>query len=351
MKRPAKTMVLLALFAVLTLVAIMAVYALHQTPTQGIVLNTLCTYSSRATYDYTAMLEPNTIYQNKTTLKPNEGPIYTRITKQMILTLAYTFQASLTAEATIAYSIAENLETGALSYEIVSTSQTTTNQTQFEISLPPVDKNVLDGIKATIESETGASSSTYSLQIAPTFTVDANTTAGPIHQVFTPTLIIDFQHTDQGDIITVGDLQQTQLGSITETQTTTRQDIINQQYASYVLVALSLTGLGVSARFYTRTGPTEKKPQFEKLVATHKDLIIETQEPLNLPEQATMINVENTEELIRIAEILAKPIVLTRTTGQTVTLTIIDQNTVYQFQTTAFKRTPQGDHSQSTYVR
>jgi hypothetical protein len=62
----------------------------------------------------------------------------------------------------------------------------------------------------------------------------------------------------------------------------------------------------------------------EKLTAPYKDLIIEAKEP---PE-TTIINVETIRELAKIAEILAKPVILTRKPQPT--LTIIDQNTIYQ---------------------
>jgi hypothetical protein len=339
MKKPAKKAVTLILFTILTIIAILTMYAMHQMPTQETVTNTLCTYSSTATYDYTAILEPNTIYQNKTTLKPDEGTIYTRITKQINLTLTYTFQASLPSEARVTYSLIENLETGALSQEIVSTSETSPNQTQFEIILQPVNKTALDAVKSTIESETGTTSSTYSLQITPTFVVNANTTAGSIQQTFVPTLTVNFEYTDQGDIISLGELQQTKTGSIKQSQATTRQDIITQQYMSYGLTAFSIIGLGISVGFYTRTPTTEKKPQFEKPLAVRKDIIIETHEELKLPRQATMVSVENIEEMYKIAEILAKPIILRRSQEQRAILTIIDQNTIYQYRTATFKDT------------
>jgi len=73
MKKPEKTIILLTLFTILTLISIITVYAVHQNSTQETKTNTLCTYTSTAVYYYTATLEPNTIYNNKTTLKQKEG--------------------------------------------------------------------------------------------------------------------------------------------------------------------------------------------------------------------------------------------------------------------------------------
>ena len=118
MKRLEKTTILLSLFLILTLVSIITVYAVHQTPTEETTTNTLCTYKSTALYDYTAILAPNTVYNNKTTLKPDEGILYTEITRQINVTLFYVFFSSLPAEKIITYSLKETLIIGALEYEL-----------------------------------------------------------------------------------------------------------------------------------------------------------------------------------------------------------------------------------------
>jgi len=330
MKKPEKTIILLTLFTILTITSIITVYATHQTPTQETTTNTLCTYTSIATYDYTAILEPNIIY-NKTTLKPNEGPIYTKITKQINITLTYTFQATLPAETTITYRLTQTLKTAAWQYQTAATPPTTTDQTQIQITIPPVIKTELDTIKAQIERDTGTTSTTYTFEITPTFTINANTTVGPIQQTFTPTLTVSFKRTDQGDVTTIEELHQTKTGAITENQTTTRPDIINQRYASYILIPISIAGLCLSTYFYKKTKPKLEKP-LEKIIAPYKDLIIETTEPPKTPPETTTINLTTIKELAKTAEILARPILHT-TKDQEHTFYIIDNNTKYEYRT------------------
>jgi len=65
-----------------------------------------------------------------------------------------------------------------------------------------------------------------------------------------------------------------------------------------------------------------------KTLAPCKDLIIEAKEPPKTTPETTIINVQTIKELAKTAEILAKPIILTRKPQPT--LTIIDQNTIYQ---------------------
>lgn len=213
----------------------------------------------------------------------------------------------------------------------------------YKTTIPPINKNTLQTIKTTIESETGTSTSTYSLEITPTFTINANTQAGPIHQVFTPTLTINFKRTDQGDIITIEDLHQTKLGEITENQTKTRYDVINQRYASYILITVSIAGLFFSADFHRKVKPTTKKIPLDKLTAPYKDLIIEAKET---PETAkiTTIAVKTIEDLAKTAEILARPI-LHVTDGKEHVFYIIDNNTKYQYKTNATTKTKHSPNS------
>jgi flagellar basal body-associated protein FliL len=342
MKKPKKTIILLSIFTILTLISIITVYAVHQTPTEETTTNTLCTYKSTATYAYTAILEtPNTIYNNKTTLKPNEVTLYTKITKQINITLTYTLHATLPTETTITYSLTQALKTATLQYEINATKQPPTDQTQIQITIPPANKNTLQTIKSKIESETGASSPTYALEITPTFTINANTTAGPIHQIFTPQLTIDFKHTGEGDIITIDNLHQTESGAITENQTITNYDILNQHYASYILTTISIIGLCYSTYLYKKTKPTTKKTPLDKLITTYKEIIIETTEEPPPKPDVTTIKMATMEDLAKISEALMKPILYVQKTPTppkketTHTFYIIDNNTKYQYKTTA----------------
>jgi len=324
MRKPEKTKVLLTIFTILTLVSIVTVYAVHQDPTQETTMNTLCTYRSTATYNYTAMLEPSIICDNKTTLRPNEGTLYAKITKQVNMTLNYTFEANLPTVVTITYNMTQTLTPW--QHQIAETTQTT-NEKQIQIAIPLIKTDELETLKSQIQTETGLTSSTYALQITPTFTINASTTAGPIHQVFTPILLIDFKHTDRGDIIAIDNLDQTKTDAITESQTITRFDVMNQRYASYILITISVAGLFFSTYLYRKATPETKKKPLDKVIAPYKDLIIEAIEPPKTTPETTTINVGTIEELVRTAEILVKPIVLTRKPEPT--LAVMDQNVMY----------------------
>jgi hypothetical protein len=330
MRKPETTTILVTLFTILTLISLLTVYSTHQASAEETITNTLCGYGNIADYDYTAILEHNLINNNITILGPGEGTLYTKILRQINITLTYRFYATLPAQTTITYYMTETLQTTAFSYQISETTPTTTNQTLIHITIPPVLKTELDPIMTTLAQETGTTApSYYSLDITPTFTVSANTTVGQIHQFFAPTLTVEFARTDQGDVTTVETLRQTSTGAITEEETIANPDTSGQRYASYVLITISVAGLFFSGYFYQKTKPPKtEKPTLDKLISPYKDLIIEATEPPKTTPETTIINVESIKELAKTAEILARPIILTRKPQPT--LTIVDQNTIYQ---------------------
>jgi hypothetical protein len=333
-KKPEKPLLLLALFIILSLIAVATVYAVHQAPYRQNETTTLCTYTSTATYDYTATIEPSTIYQNKTILKPNEGILYTKLTKEINPTLTYAFNTSVPATTiTINYEITQTLKTTAWEHQITQTPTTTTSQKQIQITLPTVSKAELDTMKDQIDAEAGSTTSQYySVDVTPTFTITADVQGGTIHHTFQPTLTISFERAEEGDIITIEDLQQTETEQLTENQAVWRQDLLNQRYASYVLSATSFAGLIFSLFYYKKQHPASPKPEIEKLIQTHKDLIVETSENTELHVlQPTIITVTTLKELAKTAEILAKPILHT-TKNQKHIFYIIDNNTKYQYE-------------------
>jgi hypothetical protein len=337
MKLPNRNFTLTAFFVVLTLIAAATVYSLQQTPDQQTISKTIATYTSTANYDYTAYLNPNTIYPNKTTLKPDEGTIYTKFTKQIDISLTYAFDTTITSTATIQYNITQTMKTDAWQYTISTTPTTNTNQKTIQINLPTLDKTQLDQIKAQLDNETGVTTSLYNapepyynIEITPTFIIDANTQAGPIHQIFQPTLTISSNHTENGDTITIDDLQQTQQGQLMQNQQITNEDVLNQRYASYALLATSIIGLSCSGLYQWKHKPTQAKIATEKLIKPYKDLIVEATDSSDAV--TAVINVENLTELAKAAEILARPIFHT-SKNQEDTFYIIENSIKYQHKT------------------
>lgn len=308
MDMPNKKVIIVIVFAALTVGAITVAYFIQQNPAQEEIATTLCTYSSTVEYDYTAMLEPNTIYGNRTVLAPYEGTLYTALTKQINLTLSYTFEASLPAVAEVTFSLEQVLQSASWRYQLKALPQTTTNQTQISLQLPPFNRTDVESTKAQIEEETGTTSGNYSFQIVPIFTVDANTSAGPIHQTFSPILTLEVGRTGQGNVIAVQNLHQEETDSITEDRLMMHDEVIYERYSAYIFSALCIIGLAISAFKYGKARAPVEVVRIEKLIAPFKDLVVEANGIPEFSEDSPIIEIKDLEELAKTAEILARPI-------------------------------------------
>jgi hypothetical protein len=214
----------------------------------------------------------------------------------------------LPANAQITYSLQQILQSAAWQYEVKALLQVITNQTQIKLELPPFNRTELEATKTQIEEETGTISGNYSLQIVPIFTVNANTSAGPIHQTFSPVLTIEVGRTEQGNTITVENLHQQETDAITENVIVTHNEVTYERYASYIFLAFCLIGLGFSAFRYSKAHASTKGSGMDKLIVPYKDLVIEAKEVPEFSEDTPIIEVKDLEELAKAAEILARPI-------------------------------------------
>ncbi|MEM3442632.1 MAG: DUF5305 family protein [Candidatus Bathyarchaeia archaeon] len=337
----AKTM--LIIFAVLTAISALSIYHTHQLPTHETQTTTLCTYQHNATYNYTAKLKPNIIY-NKTTLNPDEGTLYTAIVEYINLTFTYTFKSNPEPQNTqINHQTKIQIEspgkwqrtlTETEAQEILQLTQNLNNTMQINSTkikqfIEAIDKEIYGTTRTT----------TYNTNIKPQIHITANINAQTIDETFTPELTIAFK-TDvkKGNHITIENLNQTKQGKITETKEIPLPHTQTQRTIAYTATTITAISLTISTILYAKNKPPPKPNKtIEKLTTPYKELIIKTaQTP---PETKTTIETQNLEDLAKIAEILAKPILHTQQ-AQEHTFYIIDNETKYQYKTT----TPNNKH-------
>jgi len=313
--RRATLIALLALCSFLTLTSILAIYHTHQLPTEQEKLISLCTYEQIGTYDYTAKLKPNVIY-NQTTLKPGQGILYTRITEYINTTFSYTFELSgldSPANITIEYSINAYLESPQWSkqFKIVPSSTLNSIGTTAELS-----SNYLINVTAfkemfsAIQSETGTYRAQYNLTITPEIHTFASTDVGTIDNNFTPTLKVIFNPgSPGGDTITIEGLNQTSPGAITKTQKIYQPWVMNQRYTSYAFSAITFSALAYTTWLFIKTRPPklgEKKKTIEEIIEPFEEIIVEiAEEPSHEGQKVTM---KTLEDLVKLADGLGKPV-------------------------------------------
>ena len=336
------TKISLIIFAILTATSAFAIYHTHQLPTYETQINTLCSYQHNGTYNYVAKLKPNLIYNKTTLTSEDNATLYTAIVEYINLTFTYTFNSNPEPEniqvdhqTTIQIESpgrwpprtlqpAEAEEMLQLSGNLNWTMQINSTKTgQF---VEAIDKEIFGTTRST----------TYNINIKPKIHVTANVTTQVIDDTFTPELTVAFKaEAEKGNYITIENLNQIKPGRITETEEIPLPHVQTQRTASYIATAATTIGLAISAILYIRYKPpapptiTAEK-RIKKLTAPYKELIAKTtQKP---PETKTTIETEDLEDLAKIAEILARPILHT-TEAQEHTFYIIDNNTKYQYKT------------------
>jgi len=332
------TKILLIIFACSTIISALSIYYTHQLPTQETQTTTLCSYKHTGTYNYTAELKPNLIYNKTTLTSKDNATLYTAIVEYINLTFTYAFtcnpepeniqvdhQTTIQVESpgrwpprTLQPTEAE--EMFQLSGNLNWTMQI--NSTKIKQFVEAIDKEVYGTTRST----------TYNINIKPKIHMIANVTTQAIDETFTPELTVTFQaEAEKGNYIAIENLNQTKPGKITETHEIPLLWVQNQRTASYMATATTAAALTISAFLYIKYKPAPPPTKIiEKLTAPYKELIAKTtQKP---PETKTTIETETLEDLAKIAEILARPILHTTHEKEHI-FYIIDDNTKYQHKT------------------
>ncbi|MCD6445222.1 hypothetical protein J7L49_00325 [Candidatus Bathyarchaeota archaeon] len=338
--------ILLIIFTCSTAASAFTIYYMHQLPTQETQTITLCTYEHRGTYDYIAQLKPNIIYGNKTTLTPGEGTLYTAIVEYINLTFTYTFTCNPKPEnVTVNHQIVIQVESPGKwplrTLTNVEAKEMLQLSGDLNFSMQINGAKIKQFVEAIDKEIYGTTSSTnYNVNIKPTIHLIANVTTGTsvktVDETFTPELTIAFKsEAEKGNYIAIENLNQIKPGSITETRQIPMPWVEYQRTTSYLATAATIAALAISAFLYIKYKPAPPpakiiEKRIKKLTSPYKELIAKTtQKP---PETKTTIDVESLEDLAKIAETLARPILHT-TDRKEHTFYIIDNNTKYQYKT------------------
>lgn len=309
-----KLTILVSLFTLLSLFSVLALFYTHQFPTEQEIVTPLYTYEQTGTYDYTARLRPNTIYDNRTTLKPGEGILYTEIVESIDTSFTYTFQGNATANITITYSIDVSAASSQWTKNIytipVKTENFTGTAAEFAADYT-FNITVIEALKETLEIETRTSVPNYNLTITPEIVTTAKTevynrTLNITLDTFTPTLAYTFQYSR----VSTSSLEHRTTGARTLTERIYHSSVRNQQYATYGFSGVSFAGLVTTMWFYRKSRPSIKpaKP-IEEIISPFQEVIAESSGEPTYKEQPTTIAVKSLEDLVKVADWIGKPVI------------------------------------------
>lgn len=306
-----KLTILLSIFALLSLFSLLSVYFTHQLPTEEIKTTTLYTYKHVGTYDYTAKLKSNIIY-NQSELKPGQGTLYTAITEYINTTLSYTFESSQEANITIEYRIDVIFPRWNKTLNIFPQTKLNSagNVSKFSNNYL-VNITSVQEVKKTLEDETGARVSDYNVTIRPEIHTIANNNITTIDEYFTPTMTMTFGHgASEGNYISTTGLEHTRPNAITDTKKIPIPGVMNQRYMSYGFCAISLSALVVTIGVYTKTVKSYPKPKksMEEIVTPYEEAIAESAGEPSYKGQTVIVTMKSLEDLMKVADWIGKPV-------------------------------------------
>jgi hypothetical protein len=265
-------------------------------------------YTQTANYNYTALVKPSLLYENRTKITTDE-PLYTKLVEQLDITLQYNLtqnpnplkmtDTTIKYEASASLSGSDWVKTYPISLE---TSKPATFTETYTLNITEIE-----GTIETIGEETGNRVYSYTYEINPQISLTASAVGKPVEQEFNPTLTLEFE----GGKITFEGLSKAKPGSVThmESETATWRfgwEVGDMKAVSIITSIAIASVLIVSVRNLQveRAGRTF----LERLNGDIRDKIVETSEPPERIERAT-VKVSSLADLAKVAEEAFKPII------------------------------------------
>jgi len=307
-----KLFVLLAVFASLSLASMAGVYSAYSTPVEEEKITTLATYMHLGRYDYIAGLKPNEVYDNRLTMGPGEN-LYIKIVENLSITFSYRFSCDSPADIVAEYAVDMYVEspgrwvkrlTAVPEKSVSSRGNAAEFSTELFVSVP-----WFEGLKATIDSETGTSSSSYNLRIKPSIHTRAETNVGTVDENFTPELVMNFSYGGgAGSQIVMSGLENNSSGMIPKVEKIYHPEVLTQRRAFGALFLVAFAGLVCSLWLFLRARPEKPEKILEELIAPFEEMIIEVAEEPSEKRLWTTIAMKSLEDLANFASVIGKPI-------------------------------------------
>lgn len=314
---------------VVTAVLCISAYYSYQLPTTQTETIKLGAYRHVAAYDYVAQLKPNIIY-GFTTLRPGEGILYTSLVDNISISFDYSSIINPSAASREVYNdVWMQIESPGRWMKNLTAAEASelfnmTGGINYSLQVYTDELNAY--VKA-IDSEVGTLSSTYNVKIYNTIRLIAVTPVKTINDTFSPQLTIAFrQDNNLGRYISIEPLTFTEVNEITETRETSLGWVENQRIATLVGTVLSAIALVAVTVLYSKSGPAKART-VDEVIGRYKEFITMA---AHEPAVKNSVTVSSLDELIKMAEILAKP-VLHSVKEDEHTFSLVEGEIKYQF--------------------
>lgn len=308
-------------------------YAAYQTPESQRITTTVLRYEHISRYDYIASLKNNTVYDNKTTLRPGEGVFFKQLINNITATFSYSFQIDTNASIHGNYSVDAIIQTNLWSktYSLIPRTpfQDQGKTTYVSVSFP-LNYAFYDATLTKINDETGVPAQNPLLLIRSSVSVLATTANNTVSSYFTPTINATL---NQKTLEISKELSINQPGSLTKTTTIRNENLSTQRQVWTASCVGCLIGIGILGFLIiqsTKTGNHTDKT-LKKIKKKYGEWIVETH---TYPEMMIdkKIQIHSLEDLTKVGEELGKPILLyANPDASNHRFFILDQTTAYEY--------------------
>lgn len=305
----------------------------YMSPTESVETTTKAVYRQTGSYDYVAHIVPNLIY-NRTEVGPEVQRVYTNLLEWMDLYFAYSFVTnasviSLDSDLSLKLAIESpnRWSRDLTAAEAAAMVNLSIEDSGFRLA---VNKSSLDAFVKLLDLETGTSTTEYNLRVTPTISTSAVTSAGNVQEKFVPEANVSIKQDTGGRYLTVAPISTSKDGKLVETKRVTYEYVGNQRILFAVALLASLAGLAFTGWMHFRKlPPKSSKGLVEQILSANKDVIVKAKIE---EEEATTkrVEVKDFEELKKLAEILARPILHTLIDKEH-QFSVIDNGTKYTY--------------------
>ncbi|MEM3404501.1 MAG: DUF5305 family protein [Nitrososphaeria archaeon] len=325
-----------AVFGVLSAIALAATLYYFSVPTEAEVTTSLWSYRSKVNYDVVAYLKSNNFY-NKTTLRPEEGTLYSRIIDRLNIVFKYNFESNKPLSGSVDYFVTIKVKTPAwekvLDTTLLKTIPLEDTSRSFEEQHVIIINDYWEVVRA-FDKETGTNTNEFNITCQYFINVRAQSGLDKINEKVSPSIdLIVKPRSNEGDIIALGKRDYIYPGSVEKKETVQIVSIFGIYRYQYRY--LGIVGFTVAFAFFTflmwsyiKMIPKREKP-ITDLIRPYRELVAEAMEPIRRRGEI-VITMNNLEDLVKVSDNLAKPILHTKN-GKTHTFYIYDGPNRYEY--------------------
>lgn len=280
----------------------------YQTPILTTETTTVASYTQTSTYAYLVYLKNNTLYDTPFLL-PMQGEYFKQLISNILASITYTYQSSLSGTINGNYSMYAEIKTDLWTKKFPLAEQTpftTNNKTTTFTHQFSINYTFYDNILEQINSETEVNAPNPQLIIHTNVILSQTTPEGTIHSQSTPELPILL---NQKTIKISENLTTEQTESLTHHTTVTHESVILQR--NLALGVTLVVGFVLLVFFFITKNKTEEKTDNERIIRKiykkNGEWIIKTTTPPPTALQH-ILRVPSFEDIIKISEDLNKPL-------------------------------------------